>query len=181
MTKHLRQMLAPLILATIFIFSSAPVMAQQVTLSAADIDAAIQESLPNGVTMGTATAEQLSAAVTQVMAANPGATPSIVARVIQLRPDLATAIVTAAVTAAPQQAVDITLAAIDAAPNQTESITNAAIVATPTQAEAIRKAVEKHQLSQKPVPDNKKIFPPRTEEGTSPPERDERPASPTMP
>jgi len=179
MTKHLSQMLAPLVLALILIFSASPVMAQQVTLSDADIDATILQSLPDGVTIGTATAEQLSAAVTQAIAANPGTAPSVAARTIRLRPDLAAAIVTAAVTASPQQAVEITRAAIAAAPRQAESITAAAAAAAPDQADAIQQAAA--SISQSQPPGNKSIFSSGAEEGESPPASDEQPASPTSP
>ncbi|MDO9263331.1 MAG: hypothetical protein Q7U02_05145 [Desulfosalsimonadaceae bacterium] len=92
------------------------------TALAQDAGNLITQFLPQGVTMETASQEQLVAAVGQAGAANPDQVADIVKAAVTAAPAYAVAIVQAAVNVLPDQIDLICEAAIQAAPNQNRAI-----------------------------------------------------------
>lgn len=82
----------------------------------------ISQFLPQGVTMETATQDQLAAAVGQAVKANPDQVEAIVKTAVAAMPGAALAIVQAAVNVLPGQADLIFQAASEAAPDQARAI-----------------------------------------------------------
>lgn len=157
MARRFAQGLALVALAVMMTLVATPVWAQAEPDPTAILTQALAEA---GVTLETATPEELIAAVTQAIRANPA---------------LAAAITTVAIQAAPAQAVAITTAAIGAAPDQAAAITYAAVQAAPDQAAAIRKAA-----AAAVPPDMRSQFESGSDFAAPPSSRDDSP-SPTTP
>ncbi|MDW7712452.1 MAG: hypothetical protein SCH98_18465 [Deferrisomatales bacterium] len=94
-----------------------------------------------GAELGTATTEQLTAAVARVVEEDEALAPFVVAHAIQTLeagPELTAAVVNAATAAAPERAASITIAAVNAAPAQAAIIADAAILAAPHKERVVR-------------------------------------------
>jgi hypothetical protein len=162
--------LAVFFFLALFILISVPVMAQDQEMDDPEITSLIQEFLPEGVTLDTASDEQILTAVSAAISAYPDQAASIVSLVIQSRPEMAVAVVTAAIQAAPEEQIEaITNAAFQAAPDQAEAIISAAIEAAPPG--AVPPALIRAAF----------VTLPTLPEGASPPSRDDQPASPVLP
>ncbi len=96
--------------------------------------ALLEQALPEGVSLATATDEQIMEALVEAVAAHQELAAALVATAIQAAPDQAVALVVAAIQAAPEQAADILAAAVEAAPDQADAILTAAIEADPAAA-----------------------------------------------
>ncbi len=138
----------------------------------------IQQFLPDGVSIETATDDQLLAAVSQACEANPQVAAQIVTRAIQSRPDLAPAIASAAATAAPDQAVAITTAAVQAVPDQYQAIADAVSLAVPGLADQILAAAEQARRTQRALQSVQQARQQADLETQAPDTRDDEPASP---
>jgi len=168
-TFSARALTACFFFALIFLLS-APVMAQDQDLGDPDADALIQEFLPEGVTLDTATDEQFIAAVSAAVSAYPDHASAITGAAILSKPALAASITSAAVSAAPEQSEAIVNAALQSAPDQAESIVSAAIEAAPPG--TLPPASPR-------IPDFVTL--PTLPDQASPPARDELPPSPVRP
>ncbi len=135
----------------------------------------IRDFLPGGITLDTATDEQLIAAVAAAVGAHPEMAASIVTAAIQISPGLAGSITAAAIQAAPENMIaDIVFAAVDAAPEQAATIMAAAIAVA--QAGSVPPAQQ--ILARTPAAF---VTLPEYGEPPSPPARDDRPSSPVRP
>lgn len=170
------KVLAVFFTLSLLIFLSAPTMAQDQNQEIVDPDVnpLIQEFLPEGVTLDTATDEQFIAAVSAAVSAYPDQASSITGFAVQSKPALAASITSAAIQAAPEQAEAIVNAALQSAPDQAESIVSAAIETAPPgtlpPAHVILPRTPAAFVTLPTLPDQ-----------ASPPARDERPPSPVRP
>ncbi|WP_291321971.1 hypothetical protein [Desulfonatronospira sp.] len=85
--------------AGLIICLSTTAAAQEQEMSDAEIDALIQQFLPEGVTLENAFTHQIEEAIHLAVAANPELADQIVARAVQVRPDEAETIRTASSSA----------------------------------------------------------------------------------
>jgi acyl-CoA reductase-like NAD-dependent aldehyde dehydrogenase len=97
MSNFINRLLIISFLTAALIFLCGPASAQQEQVTDADIDALIQQFLPEGVTLADATfTMHIEAAISQAVKAKPEWADQIVARAIEIRPDMAEAIQDAA-------------------------------------------------------------------------------------
>ncbi len=96
---------------------------------AQDIADDIEATLPEGVTMETATPEQLAAAVADAIADNPNAAADIAGAVAKEVPEAAAEIAGAVAGEVPQAAADIVAAIVTEVPNAQAQVTDEVIIA----------------------------------------------------
>lgn len=93
MSYFINRLLIVSFLAAALIVVCGPASAQQEEVTDADIDALIQQFLPEGVTLADATfTMHIESAISQAVKARPEWADQIVARAIEVRPDKAEAI-----------------------------------------------------------------------------------------
>lgn len=112
-------------ISAILLIHGSPAMAEESQGEEMDGCALVQQFISEGVGMDEATSEQLQAAVSQAVSAQPSAAELIVRCTVQERPEQAAIISAAAAAVLPDQATPITMAALEIVPGQAGAIWDA--------------------------------------------------------